>query len=288
MIGHFDENVLHPEYCNGVLKSSWGENFKFLLELRKYLPMICVCHGTPQFNGQYNIFYDKDNLGQVIEQSRVEMVTLLGETLVLLNSHQAQEEWQFKNSKVIWHGFQPSEFFPCFKDRSWVAMSTEKTVQRPVYNGYYLFKNCIEKFGAYLPIEELKVNDGDLRIARTADHEMWARAKFAKYRQELGRTWFYLNFTQRSPMPRIRGESMMSGVIPVTTSNHDAKMFVNHGNNGFLFDTPDEFCETVRYIESHAELWEKWSNNARLTAIKEFHIDRYLAEWQKIIVEKIS
>lgn len=285
IIGHFDENVIHPENCNGILKNSWGREFKSLLDYRTELPMVSICHGTPQFKGQYDIFYYEKDLGLILEESHAEMIALLGETLVVLNSNQAKHEWGFKNSRVIWHGFQPSEFFPHKKDRKWVGMKTEKIVQRPHYNGYFLYKKCLELLAQHFFMEQLMVQDTSLSLARTANLQFWARAKFAKYRAELGRTWFYLNFTQRSPMPRIRGEGMMSGIIPLTTSNHDAAMFVKHGKNGFLFDSPEEFCEVFKYIESHPDQWQKWSQNARNTAIKEFHIDRYLSEWQNILLE---
>ncbi|MEO7403726.1 MAG: glycosyltransferase family 2 protein, partial [Burkholderiales bacterium] len=47
---HFDENVLTPENCNGMLGADWGAAFKFLRE-KVDLPKIAICHGTPQFRG---------------------------------------------------------------------------------------------------------------------------------------------------------------------------------------------------------------------------------------------
>ena len=49
---HFDENVLNSTHCNGVIPASWGEPFRWLLDIPD-LPKIAVCHGTPQFVGQY-------------------------------------------------------------------------------------------------------------------------------------------------------------------------------------------------------------------------------------------
>lgn len=72
---------------------------------------------------------------------------------------------------------------------------------------------------------------------------------------------------------------MMCGVIPVTTRNHDADMFIKHGDNGFLFDNADEFTETIEYILRNELKWEKWSKRARETARQTFHLDRYLQEW---------
>lgn len=285
ILGHFDENVFHPERSNNVLHPSWGSEFKNLLELRDRLPMVAICHGTPQFQGQYDILYDKADLGDVIESSRAEMVSSLGNTHVILNSYQAQSEWRFWSSSVIWHGFQPSEFYPISKSRHIITMGSEKIRQRPIYNGYFLFKKCMEILDPEelnLDIGTLEIKNSNIRIARTAHLQMWARAKFSRYREELARTSFYMNFTQRSPMPRTRGEGMMSGVVPVTTANHDAALFIKHGDNGFLFDSADEFKEVIRFVDRHPAKWEAWSRSARDTAIQEFHIDRYLREWEEI------
>ena len=76
------------------------------------LPKVAICHGTPQFYGQYNPSYDKPDLMQVIEPAPQMLVDYLGDTLVICNSHQAQREWGFRRSEVIWHGFDPTELPP--------------------------------------------------------------------------------------------------------------------------------------------------------------------------------
>ena len=106
---HFDENVLSWENCNGVIGEEWGAAFRWFMENVK-LPKIAICHGTPQFYGQYNPAYDKPDLLQVIEPARQRLVDYLGDTLVICNSHQAQREWGFRRSRVIWHGFDPPNF----------------------------------------------------------------------------------------------------------------------------------------------------------------------------------
>jgi glycosyltransferase involved in cell wall biosynthesis len=49
---HFDENILFPNLCNNVIPSSWGEAADWLRSLPG-IPKIAICHGTPQFEGQY-------------------------------------------------------------------------------------------------------------------------------------------------------------------------------------------------------------------------------------------
>lgn len=279
MIGHFDENVLHPEYCNGIVPQSWGQLFLFLASMRDTLPMICVCHGTPQFYGQYDPYRNPDKPIAIVEESRAELIDFLGSTQVVVNSHQAREEWKFVNAMTIWHGFQSNEFMPISKKNLWLCMEAEKMRQRPIYNGFTLFKECMLKAPCNMVIRNMRIDDTFIPFAPQLDSLLWAKTLFARYRKVVAESWFYLNFTQRSPMPRSRGESMMCGVIPVTTRNHDADMFIKHGDNGFLFDNADEFTETIEYILRNELKWEKWSKRARETARQTFHLDRYLQEW---------
>ena len=53
---HFDENVLAPENTNGVIGTEWGAAFRLFRE-QIDLPKVAICHGTPQFYGQYNFEY---------------------------------------------------------------------------------------------------------------------------------------------------------------------------------------------------------------------------------------
>ncbi len=100
---HFDENVLAPEYTNGVIGAEWGAAFKLFRE-QIDLPKVAICHGTPQFYGQYTFDYAGTDLMQPIEAERQRLVDYLGDIHVVCNSHQAQAEWQFRRSSVIWHG----------------------------------------------------------------------------------------------------------------------------------------------------------------------------------------
>jgi hypothetical protein len=114
---HFDENVLAPENSRGTVGKEWGAAFKLFSE-QLDLPKVAICHGTPQFHGQYNIDYTGADLMQPIEAERRRLVDYLGDVHVVCNSYQAQAEWQFRRSSVIWHGFDPAEFPPADRTRA--------------------------------------------------------------------------------------------------------------------------------------------------------------------------
>lgn len=286
VISHFDEHILHQELTNGAKNESWGQEFKFLNQFRNEIPIISVCHGTPQFAGQFRPIMDGQNV-EIIESSRMDMLDYLGDTKVVLNSYQALEEWGFPNSLVIWQGFQPSQFRPMPKTGIWSCMGLSKLQKRPYYNGFNLFKKCMKAVNYQLDITEL-INNPDFPFSEYNDVDLYGNYILQNYISLVASNYFYLNFTLRSPMPRMRGEAMMCGVIPITTPNHDASMFIRHGENGFLFNSAEEFADVIDYIVKHRGKWDEWSKNARNTAVSEFHIDRYLNDWSGLISEALG
>jgi glycosyltransferase involved in cell wall biosynthesis len=96
----------------------------------------------------------------------------------------------------------------------------------------------------------------------------------------------YLNTTLRSPMPRSRGEAMMTGVIPVSLRNHDVDRFVENGVNGFYSDDPAELADWINYLFHDRDRARTISAAARRTAIDLFNHDRYLTAWQRLLTER--
>ncbi len=275
---HFDENVLHPENCNGILGSDWGNNFKYFVEHLR-LPKIAICHGTPQFYGQYKSSCDPEKLGQIIESSRSALVNYLGNTLVILNSHQAMREWKFNNSKVIWHGFDPTEFPPARYDRGILSLG-RSMAERPYYRGLEFFN----KVSAELPIElrpsSLQV-DGPVIYAKASNE--YAKLKFRNYVDAMRDYSIYFNPTLRSPMPRARGEAMLCGLVPVSCQNHDVEQFIIQSENGFYSNSPSEIAEFLKYLAKNPHKIREIGSRARATAMDLFNHDRYLSNWSDVI-----
>ncbi|MCL1889251.1 MAG: glycosyltransferase [Desulfovibrionaceae bacterium] len=276
----FDENVLAPQYCNGVLHPRWGELFLWFLH-NVPLPKIGICHGTPLFYGQWDITYAKPDLMRVIEAERLRLVEAVKDFTVVCNSHQAEREWGFARSTVIWHGFDPMEFPP--RDReSFGCLTLEQETMRakPFYNGFFIHREtCVDLPEAHTP-HHIKVpspRNGDLK------GNLYARAKFRNYVDELRKYAVYFNPTVRSCMPRTRGEAMLCGLVPVSLLNHDADMFIKNGVNGFIGSCPRELREHITFcLERPAAAW-KIGLEARKSACALFSLDRYLAEWQTLL-----
>lgn len=281
---HFDENVLAPENCNGVLSQDWGANFAWMLENATSIPMVAVCHGTPQFIGQYRSEYREPDLGRVIEASRQQLVAALGGIPVVCNSYQAQREWEFQNSRVIWHGFDPSEFQ--LTDYSGGVLSLGRAIrERPYYRGYDIFKTVSEKLVASEKPEHHYVRRPGLF---TPGHEAYARLKFQAYRESIRKYSVYFNPTIRSPMPRSRGEAMMSGLVTVSTANHDVQLFIKNGWNGFYSDSADELAEFISFLMRNRAALGQMGRRSRTTAADVFNHDRYLSAWQTLMSDIIG
>lgn len=277
---HFDENVLRPDACLGKVPPNWGRTFLHALS-EWNIPKVAICHGTPQFRGQYDASYTGADLEQVVEESRAELVELLKGVPVVCNSYQAQSEWSFAQSVVIWHGFSPHEYPPNLSGEGFFSMGQAALENRPHYNGLRIMDQLRSSLDGAVNIDTLDVPDPAPVLApRTSE---WAFAKYRNYISAVGRYSVYVNPTKRSPMPRTRGEAMMAGLATVSLRNHDVDMFIRNGDNGFFADTPEEMAEHVKFLSKNPQRCEEMGRSSRATALKLFNQDRYLSEWSQLI-----
>lgn len=281
---HFDENVLCPELSNGVLPANWGEPFVWALSLDD-LPKIAICHGTPPFRGQYAANKGKISAFEVLDEQRLKLVDALrtAGAFVVCNSWQAKAEWGFENCRVIWHGFDPDEFRVGSHTRDVLTLRHDHT--RPHYRGIF---------------EQIEIErqlNPDLEIVRGGPKELpikarntnaFAMRKFRFYVDHIGQFKIYLNATLRSPMPRSRGEAMMTGTIPVTLANHDAEMFIENGVDGFYSEKPEDLACFINDTIYDARRIAEMSAAARKKAIDLFHCQRFLNDWWQLLEDRLG
>lgn len=283
---HFDENVLDPSICNGKVPSDWGNAFRKALA-EWDVPKIAICHGTPQFFGQYDPDFDIVHPPTVIEESRCRLVELLRDTHVVCNSHQAQREWGFAKSSVIWQGFSPHDFPMTARQPGRVlSMSKRAMRDRPHYNGFFVMEEARKRLADSVRIEELCVPDPPSSLVPETND--WAKVKYENYARRLAEYSVYVNPTLRSPMPRTRGEAMLAGLVSVSMRNHDVDMFIRNGVNGFYADSPAELADQIRFLGQNEGAWRKMSTASRDTALDVFNQDRYLSDWSSLIRSVIA
>ena len=278
---HFDENVLHPELCHGKVPLDWGNTFAWFLD-NVDLPKIAVCHGTPQFAGQYDNNYALPDLGHVLDSNRTELVDRLRDVLVVCNSHQAKYEWGFQNSQVIWHGLAPSDFNPGLHDLDVLVMQYQAMKNRPHYNGLRIYEAISSLVGQQVALTCMRTPDPSMEFSAGA--ERWARAKYQNYVRQIGRHSVYLNTTVRSPMPRSRTEAMLTGAVSVSLKNHDVDMFIKNGSNGFYGESAEELAEQLVWLKTNEAARIQMGRASLRTAREIFNQDRYLSDWNELLV----
>ncbi len=280
---HFDENVLSPENTNGIIGGDWGKSFQWLYE-NLNMPKVAICHGTPQFKAQFNINYVEKDAMDVNEEERKRLVDYVEDTLVVVNSFQAQREWDFNRSKVIWHGFDPSEFPVSTREKGILSPFGPLVLSRPHYRGFFLYERIFRDFPhPYLPAT-LYVPEPNILYSGNE----YAFGKFHNYMRELSRFSVYFNPTFRSPMPRARGEAMLCGLATVSAKNHDVELYIKNGWNGFFSNDPDELKNYLLFLMQNPKEAQRIGFRGRDTALDIFNHDRYLADWESIFSDLIG
>lgn len=268
----FDESILIPGNCNSG-QTSRQCAFRSMLEITKNLPRIAQYQKIASCNELSAQQDDGDNRIPT-EIQREELRSLLQDIYVVFNSYQEQHEWNFANSSVIWQGFSPHEFPAgshakiCFQiPYDTAAISYSKQIVQ-----YLPMKNIIED-----------MDSSALHPARDIGQQDRAVAEFQNYVERIGAFKMCLTSSKHFPMPHTRGESMLTGVIPITIRNKDVEMFITNKINGFYGDSPEELAEYILWTINNEQIQKKISMNTRNMALDIFNVDRYISKWASLI-----
>lgn len=199
----------------------------------------------------------------------------LSQCAVVFNSFTDKERWNLKCPMqfVIWHGFDPDEWPISNREINKVLTVGRRISERDSVCGYRIVQG-FERSG--IPIK--LVGDNPALGIQSPDN-------FTELRRYYGKYAVYLNPTIISPMPRARGEAMMSGIPVVTTGFYDESQFIEQGVNGFYSNNLQEVKEYTALLLADKKLQEKMSIETRRTALEKFHISRFLLEWKQVIGE---
>jgi glycosyltransferase involved in cell wall biosynthesis len=281
---HFDENVFATHLSNGVVPPQWGLPFRYFLENFPNLPKTAICHGTAPFEGQYGVDPGPKRAFRLHNVERHDLVRALAQAgaRVVCNSHEALGEWGFVDARVIWHGFDPQEFPECTRQRDILALGPD--MHRPHYRGAWEHQRVVDLLTPGVRVET-SAHPGGTIEARNSNP--FAVRHFRSYVDRIRQFSVYLNTTLRSPMPRARGEAMMTGLIPVCLRNHDVDRFIENGFDGFYADTPEELAAFLNDLFRDRGRILEMSRAARRKAMDVFNHDRYLAAWTKLLGELV-
>lgn len=273
-----DGHVLSP--APGKVPADWGNAFLTMLEVTKDIPRVALCHDAPPRAAGDSADADRA-MDEAVPGSRVALRDLLGDIHVVCASHQAQREWGFARSSVIWHGFWPVEFPPGKHSRGCLTLPRQAFEDSPLVHGEAVRRRVAELLGKQ-PVLEYAAPPPP-HPGYTVGTQERAMAQLQNIVEYLGDFALYFNPTRHCPMPRLRGEAMMTGTIPVSLRNHDVDMFIQNGVNGFYGDSPEELAEQMRWLWEHEKERREISRQARLMALDVFNIDRHLAAWSELL-----
>lgn len=275
VILHFDENILTWEKTRGVLFKNWGTPFKTLKNLG--IPKVAICHGTPPIHGRFDINYPKDKVSYD-DADRKALVDFLGDIPVVCNSYQAQTDWGFKNSRVIWHGIDPDEFPYCGNKNKNALMVLSNISQRPWYQGYFFAKEAMQGLGV-----DLLGKDGTGCFKQVDKPQ-----GFADYRRVLGEYRMLVNPTRYSPMPRSRIEAAMMGACVVTTNFQDEDRWIKQGETGFYTNNAAEMREIIQELSDNPSKAIEVGKKGRDEFAEKFNVVRYLEDWRLFLKDVLG
>ena len=192
--------------------------------------------------------------------------------ILVVNSEFAEKQFKDANfrTKFILHGFDPKEW-----------PQTSYKINAPVNCSPIVAKGCTAStvsnyYGCNIyekVAKKIKING------------IFNCSSFNDYKQKLAQYSIYFNPTRYAPNPRGRAEAMLCGLVPISTKYHNESKYIHHGFSGFLSNDPYELADYIEFLIETPDQTKLMGQRAKKDAIKYFHIDRYLNEWDKLIKE---
>lgn len=261
--GKYDFALLHIDQqcvCDDIYQRGKGMLYRELNELIQDIPKIVIMHGTTYYPEKFS----KDEI--------IEKVTeMVGDNVMVTNSKQCAQDFGF--GTPIWHGMDESEWLDLPKEPRVVTMISPAGLDK-----YY-----DRQF--YEAIREELNERGIYHCHITVD---WRANDWDDYKNFLGRSLLYLNPTKDSPMPRARSEAMMSGCCVLTTPWQDADTFIEDGKNGIIIPrNPEWVADKIEELMNDYSKAVEIGQEGKKTAIKEFSLERYYAEWENLLFDTV-
>ena len=274
MIAHIDQqSIWDPDLGDRIHKGRlFLEAVKAFEESNPGKPVVVINHMTP--------FHDKYEPRDVVEKIK----RSVGDRYMVVNSYQSEVQWGWGHAII--HGQTPEEWWDRPKEPRIVCFVSSGGMER-AYRRQFLYA-----------VMRLVKEQGVPFVWLGVDHKC---GSFDAYREFLGRSLVYFNPTWQSPRPRTRTEAMHSGCCIVTTPYHtwksrdDYSSYFEEGVTGFLtskqeikdprvMDNPeycaDLLCDLVLNRPDEARAV---GQAGKEYAKKNFHIDSFTAQWQKVL-----
>lgn len=279
--GYYDFAILHvdqqciynPEKEDRISKG------RLYLEADKMIddiPKIVINHMTP--------FHDKYESPFVVKWIR----RIIGKNFMICNSYEAAKQWGF--GKPVIHGFDSNDWWDLPKELRVVTTGSPRGMGKAYRR---IFLTSVMRY----------LNEMDVPFVWLNVKPYPSMKNFDEYREFIGRSLVYFNWTWQSPRPRARTEAMLSGCCIVTTPYHtwrgeeDPESYFEGGKNGFLtspqaeikpgvIDNPFYTAELLKkLVLDKPEETLKVGQQGKGFAQKVFSQENYWKQWEEVLKE---
>lgn len=189
---------------------------------------------------------------------------------VVVNSETAKRCWEIPGATFIRHGMSPEE---------WPATD-------------YRLNNVVMVQSAYPRHALVRNQEGIERASRKVPLTWIGRdvvfGSFSEYREFLARSSVFFNPSFASSNPRARTEAMLCGLAVVTTAMHGESEYIDNGVNGYCSNEIDELVDFMLFLRAHPRRAREIGEAGRATARRLFTIERFVAEWQRLLCSVIN
>jgi len=195
------------------------------------------------------------------------------------NSKDVMDKWNksFPRQKHFYipHGYDPDIFKPLDVEQNNRVLSVLNVFKpRARFLGYDLWRDVSDRVGV---CDVLGHGNDDLQ------ESIGQADTFQELLETYNRYPVFFNPTSHSAMPRSRCEAMFSGAPIVSTNNYGISRYIRNKKTGFLADNRSDFVYYINKLLGDEKLRVDIGLAGRQTAIKHFHIKKYLKSWDEVL-----
>lgn len=197
------------------------------------------------------------------------MRELVGRNIMVSRTATAAELWSVERSRVVRMGLTAAEWPQTDYGRGNVV------VLQPWDHGQFY------NVPAMANLARLDTKVSRVGGARTLGN-------FDAYRSLLSSSSIYFNPSYAAPCPQAMVEAQSCGLAVVTTDRHGESSYIVNGENGFASNDMDELYAHVQFLYDHPNDVHRIGTAGRRTAQQIFSSERFIAEWEALLVEAVS
>lgn len=262
---HIDQQVISATDRKRIIYENFNNNITGI-------PKITINHGCPVLTEWFKMKSFDYSDEQIKEICIRETKLLLGDNIMVVNSHAAASESEWGFGHPIIHGMNPADWYDLPKEpRVFTAISAGG------FDRYYN-RTCLHEVSEILANNYgYTLNHAKLNIDTLSSPEA--------YKKYLGSSLLYFDPSFRTPMNRARTEAFLSGccVIQVKGAHDLERWAIDRENIILVPDNPPVIAQTiVDFIENRYGEAGQIGQNAKIMAQKEFSPERYRDDWMSL------